>query len=404
MALTDLRIKKLPPRGRRYELSDSNGLYIRVDPTGAKSWVFRYVFDGTRKRMGLGGYPGISLAEARERHGAAMKAIQKGVDPGAEAKAARAKRKAAPTVADLLDEFWEVELGKTPSGKERRRLVEKDAIPSWGRRKVTDITRRDAVLLIDKVRQRAPVGASRLQSVVIRMFNFAAERGMIEFSPLVGLRRPKERPRSRVLTDDEIKALWAGLNLENRDIDIYAPTKLALKLLLLTGQRPGEVSGTRWSEIDGGIWTIPAERAKNRQENRVPLGHMALEIIDAARMFSHPECEFVFASYKPGKPITRQAVTRAVDRHWREMGFAEKFTPHDLRRTLRTRLAEIGVDDVVAERVLGHKLQGVMGIYNRHGYDKEKRKALIAWEARLQEILGEAKPATNVIRFAPRSP
>jgi integrase len=255
---------------------------------------------------------------------------------------------------------------------------------------VTDITRRDAVLLIDKVRQRAPVGASRLQSVVIRMFNFAAERGMIEFSPLVGLRRPKERPRSRVLTDDEIKALWAGLNLENRDIDIYAPTKLALKLLLLTGQRPGEVSGTRWSEIEGGIWTIPAERAKNRQENRVPLGHMALEIIDAARMFSHPECEFVFASYKPGKPITRQAVTRAVDRHWREMGLAEKFTPHDLRRTLRTRLAEIGVDDVVAERVLGHKLQGVMGIYNRHGYDTEKRQALMHWEMRLSEIIGKA--------------
>jgi integrase len=402
MGLTDLQVRKLTPKKSRFEVSDGKGLAIRVTPNGVKAWVFRYQFQGIPRRMTLGNYPGVGLAEARESHGAAMAALQRGIDPGAEALAKKSKRKAAPTVSDLLDEFWEVELVKTPSGKERRRLVEKDVIPSWGKKKVTDITRRDAVLLIDRVRQRAPVGASRLQSVIVRLFNFAAERGMIEFSPLVGMRRPKEKPRARVLSDDEIKVLWAGLDLENKEIDLYAPVKLALKMILLTGQRPGEVSAMRWNEIDGQTWTLPAERAKNRQENRVPLGPMALETLDAARMYSHPDCEFVFeSSHKPLKPIIRQSVTRAVDRHWSEMGLSEKFTPHDLRRTLRTRLAEIGVSDIVAERVLGHKLQGLMAVYNQHSYDGEKRAALLRWESRLAEIIGrDAGRPDNVIQFS----
>jgi integrase len=404
MGLTDLQVRKLAAKKSRYEVSDGKGLAIRVTPTGVKTWVFRYQFDGMPRRMTMGNYPGVGLAEARESHGAALAALQRGVDPGAEALEKKAKRKAAPKVADLLDEFWEVELGKTPSGKERRRLVEKDVIPHWGRRKVTDITRRDAVLLIDRVRQRAPVGASRLQSVIVRMFNFAAERGMLGFSPLVGMRRPKETPRVRVLTDNEIKALWSGLDLENQKIDLYAPVKLALRLILLTGQRPGEISGMRWSEIDDQTWTIPVERAKNRQENRVPLGPMALEALETARMYSHPDCEFVFeSSYKPKKPIIRQSITRAVDRHWAEMGIEKKFTPHDLRRTLRTRLAEIGVSDVVAERVLGHKLQGLLAVYNQHPYDAEKRAALLRWEVRLAEILGHETKKQNVIKFVPRS-
>ena len=101
---------------------------------------------------------------------------------GAEQQAKKAKRKAAPTFKDLLDEYWEMELEKTPTGKERRRMVEKDALTPWKNRKVSDITRRDAVILLDRVRKRAPIGANRLQGVLVRMFNFAAERGIIEHS------------------------------------------------------------------------------------------------------------------------------------------------------------------------------------------------------------------------------
>ena len=143
-----------------------------------------------------------------------------------------------------------MELGKTPSGNERRRLVEKDALGPWGKKKVADLTRRDAVILLDKVRQRAPVVANRLQGVLVRMFNFAAERGIIEHSPLTGMRKTREAARKRVLADEEIKALWASLDLENEKIDIYRVTKLAIKLILLTGQRPGEVAGMEFRELD----------------------------------------------------------------------------------------------------------------------------------------------------------
>ena len=217
------------------------------------------------------------------------------------------------------------------------------------------------------------------------MFNFAAERGIIEHSPLTGMRRPREKTRSRVLTDAEIKLLWAALDLENTEMDIYRVTKLALKLILLTGQRPGEVAGMTWAEIDeesevGAMWNIPGSRIKNKEPQRVPLCPMALEIIEEARLYSG-DSEFVFrSSYKPEQAVSRQALTRAVARHWSEMGIKEAFTPHDLRRTLRTKLAELGVSDIVAERSSGHKLQGMMAVYNRHAYDVEKRQALLKWE------------------------
>ena len=272
-----------------------------------------------------------------------------------------------------------------------------------------DITRRDAVVLLDKVRLRAPIGANRLQGVLVRMFNFAAERGIVEHSPMTGLRKPQEKSRSRVLADDEIKALWTALDLENKDIDIYRVVKLALKLIILTGQRPGEVSSMAWDEIDeeGGFWDIPAGRMKNAEAQRVPLCPMALGVIKQAKIYSNPdECDFVFrSSHKPKQPISRQALTRAIRRHWSEMKIDDDkkiekaFTPHDLRRTLRTKLAELGVSDIVAERVLGHKLQGMMAVYNRHGYDLEKRQALQVWELRLQEILGQSESAQNVIPF-----
>ena len=404
MALKDLAVKRLSKTGSRFEVPDAGGLWLRVSPLGAKTWFFRYTWDGRDLRLSIGQWPGVGLGEARKRAGDALLLLQQGVDPGVRAREARAKRKAAPTVEQLLDEFYEHELAQNPSGAERRRLLKKDLIVPWGNRKVKDITRRDAVLLIDKVRKRAPVGASRLQSAAVRMFNFAAERGIIEFSPLTGLRRPKEAPRTRTLTDAEIVLLWAALNLDNTEIDIYRPTKLAIKMILLTGQRPGEVSDLRWSEIDGAVWTIPAARAKNRTDNRVPLGPMALETLEHARMFSTPGCDFVFpSSYKTGHALSRAAMGKAVHRHWSEMGLGAAFTPHDLRRTVRTKLAEIGVADHIGERVLGHKLQGLMAVYNQHSYDAEKRAALLRWERRLAELLGRGDtPAGKVIAFAAR--
>lgn len=398
MALSDLEIKKKAPKKDRFEVSDGKGLSIRVMPTGTKTWVFRYMIDGTPRRMTLGTYPTISLSEARELHAKAMQEVERGIDPGHKQQEAKASRKAAPTVADLLEEFWDMELKLKTSGKEQKRLVEKDALPAWGTRKVTAITRRDAVLLVDTVRNRAQITANRLQGALVRMFNFAAERGILEHSPLSGMRKKSEQARQRVLIDEEIKLLWAALALDNKAVDIYRVSKLALKMILLTGQRPGEVCGMTWDEIDQeGFWNIPAERRKGKVSQRVPLTDMAVEIIEQARTYSG-ESRFVFASsFIDNSPMTTRALSEAILRHWQEIGFKEKFTPHDLRRTLRTRLAEIGIDDVVAERVLGHKLQGIMAVYNRHGYDTEKRQALDQWAKKLRQIVGLKEPEQGKI-------
>ena len=349
--------------------------------------------------MQLGVFPGISLAEAREKHAAGMIEVQRGIDPGEQAKIAKAKRKASPTFQDMLDELWEIELRHKKSGIQTLKLLQKNAIPAWGNRKAADIKRRDIVLLLDDIRARAPIVGNRVQGALSRLFNFAAERGVIEDSPCTRIRKTPEKGRDRVLTDGEMKLLWKALDPENMAVDIYRVSKLALRMILLTGQRPGEVSGMTWAEVDGDSWDIPPERMKNGLEHRVPLNAIALDIIEQARVYSG-DSAFVFrSSHKENAAITRHSLSRAVRRHWSELGFEVAFTPQDLRRTLRTRLAELGVSDIIAERVLGHKLQGVLGVYNRHPYDAEKRSALALWEKQLAEILGLSESSSNVISF-----
>jgi integrase len=403
MALTELAVKKLSKKSNRYEIHDGGGLYLRVTPAGAKSWVYRYQFENRPRRLTLGSWPGIGVAIAREKCSQAMQELQTGIDPGRKAQEAKAALKAAPTFSDLLDEHWNMELVSKKSGPQTKKLLEKNVLPAWGKWKVTDIKRRHIVILLDDIGKRAPVGRNRVHGALSRIFNFAAERGVIDDSPCTRIKKIPETGRDRVLTNAEIKSLWAALDLGNRTIDIYKPTKLALKMILLTGQRPAEVCGMRWAEIIDGKWIIPAERRKTADENRIPILPMVKDVLDQADVFSG-DCEHVFrSSYKPDQAMTRHALTRAVDRHWSEMEIKEKFTPHDLRRTLRTRLAELQVDDIVAEKILGHRLQGVLGIYNHYGYDEEKRQALARWELRLSEILGQVdSQAGKVISFSGR--
>jgi integrase len=278
-------------------------------------------------------------------------------------------------------------------------------LPAWGSRKVRDITRRDVVLLLDKVRERAPITANRLHGRLTRFFNFACERGVIDTSPCACIRKTEERPRERVLTDSEIARVWTGLE----DTGIRAGTALALRLVLVTGQRSGEVAGMAWSEIEGNAWTIPARRAKNRREHGVPLTDLALELLEQARDQTGASV-YVFPSPRADgnrRPITVRSLSRALDRKLGEqqkcrivkaagMGLS-KFTPHDLRRTVRTRLAELGVNDVVAERVLNHTLQGIARVYNHHDYQMQMRDALVAWERMLLRIVGRAGTSTNVV-------
>lgn len=315
-------------------------------------------------------------------------------------KETRAIADAALDFEAMVNEIWEKELQHKKSGSQTIRLLQKDVLPFWGNRKVADIKRRDIVQLLDRIKERAPVTANRVHGALTRLFNFAAERGVIEDSPCTRIRKAPEKGRSRVLTDNEIRLLWDALALDNMAMDIYRASKLALKMILLTGQRPGEVCGMTWDELDGSTWNIPAARMKNKEAHTVPLCSMTLEVMEQARLLSDGSA-FVFkSSHLEDGPITTRSLAKGVLRHWQEIGIEEPFTPHDLRRTLRTRLAELGVSDVIAERVLGHKLQGVLAVYNRHDYDKEKRQALTMWEGRLRRIIGlEQAPSGKIVNL-----
>ncbi len=413
--LSELTVdRKKPIPGKRIELwdkdtaspGDKGRLGLRVGGK-KKTWFIKYNFDGRSRRMNLGDYPTLGLTDARIKAEKAWRDIRNGVDPGAAKMAANAIYKASPTFSDIIAELWDRELQHKRSGKDTRRLLEHDILPAWGNRKVAEVKRRDIVLLLDDVALRAPITRNRVHGALSRLFNFAAERGIIEDSPCTRIKKLTETGRSRVLTDEEIKLLWSALDLDNVAIDIYRLSKLALKMILLTGQRPGEVCGMTWDEIDGEVWKIPAERMKGKEAHCVPLSSMALEVIEQARAYSG-ECPCVFkSSYKEATdreatPMTSHALSKAILRHWQEIGLQERFTPHDLRRTLRTRLAELGVIDVVAERVLGHKLQGILAVYNCYNYDTEKRQALEQWAKKLRQIVGIDEPEAGKIIYMKR--
>lgn len=205
------------------------------------------------------------------------------------------------------------------------------------------------------------------------------------------------RRRGRVLSGDEIRAFWEQVET----CGMHRLTALALKFVLVTGQRPGEVAGIRSNEIDGERWTIPAERrGKTDTDHVVPLTRTAMDLLDSAatetsRLSRRHERtgDFLFEA-RPGSPIKPGAMARAVKRYACTMDnqgdeIWGTWTPHDLRRTMRTGLAAMGVEEVVAEATIGHTRKGIAAVYDVHGYVREKRAALQAWETRLGELLYE---------------
>lgn len=407
MALNDLQLKNLKPKSKRFVVLDSAGLYIQVYPSGVKSWLYRYNFEGRARKLNLGQYPAVPLSEARQKAAEAAQKVKKGIDPGEEKQLEKVKFKATPTFPELVDEFWSRELKDKKSGPQTHRLLNYDCVPAWKHKRVESITRRDIVILLDKIRDRSPVVANRVHGSLSRIFNFAAERGIIDDSPCTRIRKNKEKSRSRILSNHEIKELWESLE-DPKQWDLS--TRLALKFLLITGQRPGEVAGARWDEIQGEVWTIPAERMKNKEQHSVPLTSLAMDVLDATREYT--DSEFIFPSSKGKGHVARLSLSRAIRRRLgadqsekkgnyrrRQRLNMDPFTPHDLRRTVRSKLAELGVDDVVAERVLSHRLKGILAVYNRYDYMKEKRQALQKWERHLRFLVGLPVPEGRVIHL-----
>jgi integrase len=403
---TDKFIAAQRPRAERYEKWEGGGFGVRVSPRG-KAWVWVYRYQGRPRRMTLGSYPAIGLADARIKLAEARKLLERGIDPGD----ADVQQRKAERVAETVEELAEAYLEKWArprkrSAAEDERILRKDVLPAWRRRKAKDIARRDVIALLDAIVDRgSPIAANRTLAIIRRMFGWALSRDIVPASPCAAVKAPaKEKRRDRVLSADEIAAFWRAL--DNPELAISPAIRLALKLQLVTAQRKGEVIGAEWSEfdLDARVWTIPAGKTKNGMPHRVPLSPLALAVLaNIASQVRRNEPHWLFPSTRTGKPITGPAVDHAMRNNHDMLGTSDA-TPHDLRRTAASHMTSTGISRLVVSKILNHAEPGVTAVYDRHSYDAEKRAALTAWGARLEEIIGIATEQSNVVRLSVAEP
>ncbi len=389
--LTDAFVRNIKANGDRQEFHDEGyhgrgTLILRIGAKGSRTWNFLYKFQGTLRRLKLGDYPDLSLAAARLKAHEAVVTIESGTDPAESVAIEKETYRETTAVGDLAKQF--IELYCKPrkrSWQEDERILKMDVLPVLGHKKVTEVTRKDVSSLLDSIVARgAPIAANRTLAVVRKMFNWAVDRGDLEANPIAGRSAPtKEQSRDRVLTDAEIQRFWEGLNRASMD----PMTALALKFMLVTAQRLGEVCTLRREHIDQGIWTIPADIAKNGKAHRVPLNPIALSLIDSAREVRH--YSVVFSSPRgEDRVMSPTALSHALRKNLEEIQL-ENFHPHDLRRTAASHITMLGFNRLVVSKILNHADGGITAVYDRHSYDKEKSEALTAWSKKLERLTSE---------------
>jgi integrase len=415
--LTDRDVKGLRSR-RSGEAMDglAVGLGVRATATGRCFFFLRYGPRETRRRMTLGEYPGMSLESARREARRQRDQFKAGADPlvqrAAAATAARAdstRRRATENVesdpesfaalAALYIERHAKKKKRLRSAQEDERKLKVEVLPAWGTLKASEIRRRDVIALLEEIAEhRGGVCANRTQALLSKLFKFAIERELLDATPVAGVSRMhKEKPRERVLAAEELTVLWPALDV------LHPVVASGWRLILLTGQRPGEVLQMRWSDIQqdlsGSWWTIPATVAKNGETHRVPLCRQAVAILDELRPLTGAN-EWVLESRQEGGHLRWLSHSNAL--LLKTTGLL-RFTPHDLRRTAATMMGDRGVRPDMIDRVLNHKLKGITGIYNRATYDPEKRQALAILGDRVEAIVTGRPERSNVVSIG-RSP
>ena len=384
--LTDRLLKNLKTEQTVQEFWDHSfpgSFGVRVRKSGRKTFMFLYRTGGRRRRMKLGIYPALSLADARAQAFKLLGAVQRGEDPAEE----RRQERRAGTFEELAELYLErhARPNKKPASiKEDTRILNTYLLPAWSRRKFRSITRSDVICLLDNIqfKRQAPVMANRVKALTSTIFNFALRKALVPetfANPCTHVELPaRERSRDRVLSDDEIRALWK--DLENR----VEPTASIYRLILLMGQRPGETKAMRWRDLDAeDIWSIPATETKNKREHKVPLSCQVVDIIEGLRPLTG-DSEFVFASPRGGHIRWLQKMSQRIQK---STGF--HFRPHDLRRTCATNLSKLGTDDVTIARILNHSwpFRHMTAVYNRWEKLPEMGRALQRWGERLEQMV-----------------
>jgi integrase len=383
--LTAKFIESLQARhDRRYEVRDLllPGFGVRVSVNGKKSWFAVARVNGRQVRHTIGNYPTVALGEAREAARLVLKDIQLGLYAPAKA----TPEATPPTLNEMIYQFIDIYAKPKNRGWKAvqstfRKFSSLNDMP------IGHVTRADIVKVLDGIAANGtPIAANRAMSAIKKLFAWCLDRGAISMHPLVGLRKPGiERSRDRVLSDPELQSFWRASQ------ELGFPFGPVFQLMALTGQRRGEVAGMQWSQLklDEAVWTIPANIAKNGRAHEVPLSGPALDLIQRLPRFAGADLVFTTTGISP-----ISGFGRAKDRLDFLMGPTAEWRLHDLRRTTASGMARLGVAPHVIEKVLNHvsgEISGVAAVYNRHGYQTEKREALSQWATHLEKLMPKTR-------------
>ena len=404
--LTALKIENTrADPNRRKEIPDHGkpGLYLVIQSSGKKSWAVRYrrLSDKAPRKFTLEGFP--SLGVARQLAQDVLDKVAAGEDPAAEKQIAKrvVLEQESDTFADVAVQFikrdqrptnrtWHETarvLGlKEAADKENLETIPGGLVDRWGNRKISEIKKREIIDLLDGIAEDAPVMANRTLAAIRRLFNWCLEKDRIQFSPCAGLKQGKEHHRTRVLSDDEIRLFWQACD------ELKFPYGSAAKLLLLTGARRSEVGEMTIEEIKEGVWTVPA-RAHEEQEgphgaavvgSDCPVEGCAVNQ-GRARPYLHAQRRVAFTAWHLVRDRLHELMVAKAP--------GTKIAPwrlHDLRRTMASGMARLGVKLEVIEKCLNHvsgSFAGVVGVYQLHSFEKEKREAFDKWGEEVERIV-----------------
>lgn len=407
MPLTDTAVRQAKPKDKDYSLSDTAGLSLFVAAKGSKAWHFRFSWHGKQPRISLGTYPEITLKEARERRDQARSLVAKGIDPRAERRDEKrtATTGAVKTFEVVANEWHAFKSPRMVAAKkggvtQSRLYLEKDLIPSLGKIPVADVKRSDVLSAMRRIEARGALNVARkCRSWLNEIFRFAIASGYMDTNPasdldIVAVKEPPEK-HNPMLRQSELKDFLIAL----RKFNGAAYTKSAIRILLLTGVRTGELRNATWSQfdLDSALWTIPAEGVKQLQKvirakggdkvppYLVPLSRQAVEEVRNVHELTGRYKLLIPGRSDPSKPISDGTVNMALKR----MGYEGRLTGHGIRATISTALNEMDYNEDWIEAQLSHASSGkVRKTYNHAEYVEQRRKMMQDWADYLDEVEG----------------
>lgn len=404
--LSDFKIKSLKPvEGKRLEVADEHGLYLEVLPSGSKVWRYRYALHGKREKVTIGPYPEFGVADARKQRLLFSEMVAKGQSP------AKAKQRelSANAKANSVRELGELYIAEIVNAQFKRpldteRYFHRDIFPILGHYKLHEVTPQDVLRMLDAVKARGKRkavegekagknlakasgmhAAKATRTIIKRLFDFAIARQLITYNPVSVIPRgiiAQPTKRDRALSEDELKQFARNL----QSVDDTQAFKVALRIILLTLVRKGELVNAKWKHVnfDKAEWRLPT--SKNSEPHLIPLATQTIELFKELKNLAG-ESEWVL----PGRSGNKSISEHTLNVMWiRNKAFGlENFVIHDMRRTASTLLHEMGYIPDVIEKALNHTIGGIRGVYNVAKYADQRREMLQHWANHIDSLYQE---------------